>query len=432
MRTPTRALRTAVVGCMFLASAMAQNQAPPKLAYLVPQLFGTDGLTLPNPDHLAHFDNDFQSNFVPFNTALGNQLTSLPIPSPASGFTYMFDTSLGVYTRSAQSFGPILAERAETIGKDKFTAGFSFQHFRFTSIDGADLNSLPSVFRHTQTTADPNIKKDIITTRTQIDSQIDQFTAFFTYGVGSKVDLSVAIPVVDAKLSAVSAANIRRVGTLNDTTIHFFLDANGNKTDHKTFSAAGTASGLGDVLVRTKATILETSAAWIGAGVDLRLPTGDAYNFLGSGTLGVKPFVIISGRTQKITPHVNIGYQWNGSSILAGDIVTGARGHLPNQFTWTAGFDAGISPKLSFAFDMLGQTILNAGAVQRFTFTAADGSQWDDTGFVRQNSHLVNGSAGFKINPVSTLLISFNVLFKVNDAGLRSQAVPLVGVAYSF
>src|SRR5262249_23215423 len=100
--------------------AAAQNR---KLALIIPNLYVDHGLTLNNPPPFAPFDSDFQANFVPFNTALASQLTSLPIPSPASGFTYTFDKSLGVYTRSAQSLGPILAERAETIGKGKFYFG---------------------------------------------------------------------------------------------------------------------------------------------------------------------------------------------------------------------------------------------------------------------------------------------------------------------
>ena len=39
---------------------------------------------------------------------------SVPLPSPGGGFTYQFDSSLGVFQRTTQSFGPILADRAET------------------------------------------------------------------------------------------------------------------------------------------------------------------------------------------------------------------------------------------------------------------------------------------------------------------------------
>ena len=56
-----------------------------KLAFLIPNLFGPTGLTLPNPTHQAHFDSSFQQNFGPLNAAIASQLTSLPIPSPASG-----------------------------------------------------------------------------------------------------------------------------------------------------------------------------------------------------------------------------------------------------------------------------------------------------------------------------------------------------------
>lgn len=415
-----------------MAQAQTAANSPTKLAFAIPNLFGPQGLTLPNPNHMAHFDSDFQANFGPFNAAIASQLTSLPLPSPASGFTYTFDPDLGVYTRSAQSYGPILAERAETIGKGKFYAGFSFQHFRFGTLDGVDLHNFNSVFRHAQTTPDPIIKEDLITTNTFLDAQIDQSTAFFTYGLSDRIDLSVALPMVNASLSVVSNATIQRIGTANDPSIHYFLDPNGNPTTHKQFSISGSAAGLGDVLVRLKGTALKTKPAWLALGVDVRLPTGDAYNFLGSGALGLKPFIAISGRTQRITPHVNLGYQWNDSSPLAGDIFTGSQGHLPNQLEYAVGFDAGVSKKFSFAADVLGQEMFHAQGVAPSTFTAANGTQFPDNNFVQENANIVNGSLGFKVNPISTLLVSFNVLIQLNDAGLRSRVVPLVGFSYSF
>ena len=420
-------------GCF---SAMIQAQtpvnSPTKLAFAIPNLFGPDGLTLPNPNHLAHFDSDFQNNFGPFNGAIGSQLTSLPLPSPAAGFTYSFDPALGIYTRSAQSYGPVLAERAETIGKEKFYAGFSFQHFRFGTLDGVDLRNFVSVFRHTQTTPDPVIKEDLITTSTFVNTQLDQSTAFFTYGLTDRIDLSVALPLVNASLAVVSNATIQRVGTASDPTIHFFRDSNGNPTTQKQFSISGSASGLGDVLVRVKGTAWKTKPAWVAVGLDVRLPTGDAYNFLGSGAVGLKPFIAISGRTEKFTPHVNLAYQWNDSSPLAGDIFTGSKGHLPNQFAYAVGFDAGLGKRFSFAADVLGQEVLHAEGVRPSTFTAANGTRFADNDFVRETANIINGSLGFKVNPISTLLVSFNVLIQLNDAGLRSRVVPLVGFSYSF
>ena len=97
------------------------------LACVLPNLYGPYGLVLPNNSHPAHFTSRFQSNFTALNTAIATQLTLLPLASPASGFTYQFDGSTGVYTRSAETFGPVLTERAETIGRRKFYFGANFQ-----------------------------------------------------------------------------------------------------------------------------------------------------------------------------------------------------------------------------------------------------------------------------------------------------------------
>jgi len=111
-----------VVALSFSGSAVfAQDSG--KLALLIPGLFGPSGLKVDSqarlPDgstHSAHFNSAFQAEFTQFNIALASQLAAVPLPTPASGFTYTFDSSLGVFQRSTQSFGPILAERAETIG----------------------------------------------------------------------------------------------------------------------------------------------------------------------------------------------------------------------------------------------------------------------------------------------------------------------------
>ena len=41
-------------------------------------------------------------------------------------------------------------------------------------------------------------------------------------------------------------------------------------------------------------------------------------------------------------------------------------------------------------------------------------------------------SAGAKFNPFGKLLVIGNVLFQVNEAGLHSKPVPLIGLSYTF
>ena len=65
-------------------------------------------------------------------------------------------------------------------------------------------------------------------------------------------------------------------------------------------------------------------------GLDLRLPTGDEKNLLGTGAPGVQPFLVWSGNYGVVAPHLNAGYQWNGSSVLGGDPGSGISADLPD------------------------------------------------------------------------------------------------------
>src|SRR5690348_3458121 len=63
------------------------------------------------------------SPFAPTFSAVASQLSLLPTASPASGITLRFDPAAGVPVRTTESLGPILSERAETIGKGKLFLG---------------------------------------------------------------------------------------------------------------------------------------------------------------------------------------------------------------------------------------------------------------------------------------------------------------------
>ena len=144
------ARRVVLVLVAALCSPALGSAQSTKLGLLIPSIYGPNGLKVDSdallPDgstHSAHFNASFQSEFGQFNVAFATQLITVPFPSPASGYTYHFDESLGVFARSTQSFGPILTDRAETIGKGKFTFGFTYQRFNFDSIEGVPLSDVP-------------------------------------------------------------------------------------------------------------------------------------------------------------------------------------------------------------------------------------------------------------------------------------------------
>jgi hypothetical protein len=354
----------------------------------------------------------------------------VPLPSPASGFTYTLDSSLGVFKRSTQSFGPILSDRAETVGKHKLSVGFSYQHFSFDSIDGIDLGAVPVVFTHDNPA--PGGRADVITTDNSVEVKMGQYTTFLNYGLGSRVDVSLAVPVVSVDLTASSVATIQRIGTTDPRT-HYFGNGNGDYGTKASFSSSGSKSGIGDMIFRLKGTVYKEGGTGLALGAEVRLPTGDEKNLLGSGATGLEGFLIFSSSHKSFSPHVKLAYQWNGDSILAGNPNTGEKGNLPDQFYYELGADLGVTKNLTLAVDLLGRTVIDGQRLVGDTFHALDGTTtFANVAFETASFNVINGSAGLKFNPTGNLLIDLNVLFKLNDAGLRANVVPLLGFEYSF
>ena len=422
---------------LVLAGASPARAQSPKLALLIPGLYGPGGLRVESearlPDgstHSAHFNSAFQARFTQFNIALASQLAAIPLPSPASGFTYTFDESLGVYQRTTQSFGPILAERPETLGRGKLSFGTSYQHFGFDSIEGVDLGSVPAVFTHDDAQLGGG-RSDVVTTETGIDATIDQTVFSLTYGLANWLDASVAVPVVRVDLGATSTATIQRIGTTNPA-IHFYGAGSGDYEDSAVYRSSGSASGIGDVVLRLKGHVLRKEKAGLALGIDVRLPTGDEENLLGLGTTGVKPFAAFAVGLGHAALHLNAGYTWNGDSVLAGDVATGQKADMPDQFSWAGGIDFGVTKRLTLALDVVGTRVIDSPRLVTQTFTAANGNTFPQIDFVTESYDIINGAAGLKVNLFGRLLLDANVLFKLNDAGLRDKLTPLIGIEYAF
>jgi hypothetical protein len=436
----------ALVACVVGSVSPARAQDPysiyapvKSLATLFTDIYGSHGLivdstaTLPGEQvHSAHFNSAFQFDFGQFSTALVNQLVNVPLPSPASGFTYRFDPSLGVFERSTQSFGPILAERADTVGSGRVSFGAAYQRFTFDTVEGLDLHRVPAVFTH-DNAALRGGREDIVTTINSIDVTVGQFTSFLTVGIGDRFDLSLAVPVVTNDLRVVSNATVRRLGTTNPLT-HFFRQSDGEVGVDRIFWAAGRASGLGDVTVRMKTAISRNPSSGFAIGADVRLPTGDELNLLGSGTTTVRPFAIWSATLARVSPHLNAGYAWSGSSVLAGNPATGELADFPEQATYAGGIDVSVNRYLTVALDVIGRYQFETKRLVQEEFRALDaaGSTFANVGFVTDTFNALSGAFGLKANVVERLLLDVNLLFKLDEHGLRDKVTPLVGLEYAF
>jgi hypothetical protein len=431
--------------CLAVAAPDASAQDPynltapvRRLATLFTDLYGPEGLivdslaTLPGEQpHTAHFNSDFQFDFSQFSTALVSQLVSVPLPSPASGFTFHFDPTLGVFQRTTQSFGPILAERADTIGAGRLSFGTAFQRFTFDTVEGLDLSRVPVVFTHDSANLRGG-REDVVTTTNAIAVAVSQFTTFLTYGISDRLDVSIAMPIVANDVRVVSDATIRRLGTTNELT-HFYRQRDGEVGDRRLFTAIGEAMGLGDVTVRVKGTMRRGVNSGVGVGVNVTLPTGDEMDLLGTGAAGIEPFAIWSGIYSKLSPHLNASYKWSGSSVLAGNPSTGESADFSDQVTYAAGADLTVNQRLTIAFDLLGRYVIDSERLLQQDFQGLDGvSVFPNIAFHRDSFNALSGALGFKANLMGRLLVHANVLFKLDEHGIRDKVTPLVGIEYAF
>ncbi len=444
---PRRVGVTSIVAMSVMAApsvlfAQASTEAR-GLVTLIGQVFGPRGLIvdsaaalLDGSTHSAHFNSDFQTNFRRFNIALASQLSALPLPSPASGFTYRFDAETGTFVRSTQSFGPILAERAETIGGRKTVLGYNLQVYSFDSLDGVDLRHVPAVFTHDDAQLG-GPRTDVVVTDNAIKLTILQYTGLVTFGVTDRFDVSFAVPLVNTRLAVSSTAVIHRFGTAPADAVHFFSDpsAPGGIGDLREFAASGTATGIGDILVKTKHTVARRGLYGFAAGAEVRIPSGNELDLLGSGAWGVKPFAVLSYAFKGFAPHVNVAYQWNGSSVLAGDPSRQIADDLPDRFHFTAGFDAGINERLSVAVDFLAERVLGSPQLEITSFAASGDlgrAVFQNIMFNTRSYAILNGAAGMKFALRNSLLANFNIRFSAGMDGLADRVTPLLGIEYGF
>jgi hypothetical protein len=429
-----------------LALPASAQDASNGLAGLLLRFFSQDNPVIlkDNPvpafSHKAHFVSqpNAQSILAELNRGIATQIATFPVGSSSAGFTFTFDSNLGVYNRTTQSFGPLFAERPQTAGKGKFSFGVNYQNATYDRFEGRDLKKgdIELDLRHLDVNNDgslfnPWFEGDIIQSNLFLDLESKTTVFFANYGVSEKFDLGVAIPYVDISLNARIDAKIVRLATAPDPfVVHIFPD----DADTFSFPQSGSANGIGDVLVRGKYHFLSKPSFNLAGAVDLRLPTGKEEDLLGSGATQTKLFLVASGGGSRFTPRVNLGYTFSsGGSQFTGD--------LPNEINYTAGFDVVPHHRVTLIFDFVGRTLRDTDRLAETSQVFVHRTRSDPTPIdvtrpelttQRGNLNLLLGSAGIKVNPVGRLLIVGNVLFSIGKDGLQDKLTPVVGLDYTF
>jgi hypothetical protein len=349
--------------------------------------------------------------------AVGTSISTVPLGGASGGATFTFEGGLPV--RTEVSSGPIFSDRAPTIGRGNLLIGSNISYFDFSTIRGTPLDRLSFAFTHVNVGnpayGDPLFENDIIQVDMDLSVNVGVAALYATYGLTDRIDLGVAVPMVRTSVSGRSRAQIIPFGE----TPHSFEGGQG-LTANAAWS--GSASGLGDVLLRGKADLGAAGNAQLGLLADVRLPTGDWDDLLGSGKTSVRAMGIVSAAYGEFSPHLNAGYvhrsgEFERSALLA-----------------TIGFDQLLSSWATLAVDFISswevgdeKLVLPPPAVFDVPFQR----ELRLTNIPDGSDNVVYSSIGAKMLRGDNLTFVTNVLVPVVRGGFQPDVAISLGVEFS-
>lgn len=418
------------------------------LAALLPAFFTDMARIAPGDlNRTNNFVRGLQSTSVALElgNALVSQLSSFPMVSPPGSFA--FDGQNGTGEMVLTTRAPILGERGTTLGQGRFAWGTSYHRGKVDAISDIDLDSGEIVLYAPHNNCcgpapnasqpgdgNPAFERDVLSQTLGLEMRQSVMAFTFAYGLTSRIDLGVIVPLVDVSVNARVTSRINRIGSAATPVVNNF---DGIDLANRTISRAGAATGLGDVRVRAKANVLRGDSSAVALVVDATLPTGDADNLLGSGGRRIRGGLIVSGDAGRLSPFMNAGYTFASGSAtslmstwpnaLNPAVADSVNRALPKEIDYAGGFTFSSRPWLTFELEAVGRTLLDA---PRFAVGGAfpDQFQVDARGTVNR----LQGVAGMRVRAGSRLLLTGGVVMPLMDKGLRSKARPIVSLDFAF
>jgi outer membrane putative beta-barrel porin/alpha-amylase len=387
---------------------------------------------------------DSSSTLSNLNSQVASQFQRFPVGSTVAAFTFQFDPELNVFRRSTEGLGPLLSDRAQTIGKGKINVSFAYSHVDFSVFEGDDLDDIelgyagalgvgqtqddnsidfnpdsggarqsnvillqnfaispgtPIVFTDPDQDgiiSDPGIvgfhsgafqqgSISVADVRSILDAQldVDVFAFFLNYGVTDWLDVGAIVPLL-------------------------YVDAEGKVTTCDTTSGACLVTtkdsddsfGFGDILLRAKARLFTTPFVDGALRGDVTLPTGDEDEFRGYGDPSFGPSLLFSKTFGILSPHANMGLNFRTDDTDQ------------HTYRWAVGTDVQPFEVLTLTADVIGEHLMDRG---------------QDVG-----EDIFGVAAGLKVNPWGRLVVSGNALVRLNGDGLRADAIPSFAIEYTF
>ena len=323
-------------------------------------------------------------------------LTSAPIGASSGGFLYRLNPELGTVERASETFGTLFVERALTSGAGNVLLGVSGTTASYRRLNGLTLDdgSFLTVANRFRDESQP-----FDTEALTMNLSASTMTMFASVGVTDAFDVGVAVPVVRVKVDG------ERVNVYRGSS---FVQA----------AANGTASGLADVALRAKYAFVQTRSGSIAGAGELRLPTGDDENLLGSGSTSWRVMAVASVEHGIASLHANGGI---------------ARGGLSNEAFFAGALSVAVHPRATFTGEVLHRRVSD---LHDFSLTAAPHPTAIGVDTYRltsgiEGTELWTAITGVKWNVGDTVVIGGHLLWSLTDRGLTARVTPTVAVEYS-
>jgi hypothetical protein len=360
---------------------------------------------------------------APIAPALANTVASTyPVASASSGVTYVYDPNLDTLVREAGVAGPIIGERAETIGKGQFNLSTSFSWVHLTSINGDEMDSLVNRPRvNGQTLIFPITSHGMPSGITLANGRFTTFlpvhvvadldvTAYIfspsvTYGVTPDLDVNVTLPLLHTSLGVTTNSQVP------DPRLPQFALPAGQSFPTSVQSLSDSAAGIGDLLLRGKYALLRSDWVDVSGLLALSLPTGNRNDLQGTGTTRLQPTLVLShvfgGRFE---PLLNLGIDLDANDVSR------------SVARWAVGGTYQALERLSVSIVFLG----------RNEFAAQSDPIATPFFFQIKRNDIYDASVGMRWRFADSGFVGVNALVPLNEDGLRPDAIPTVEASYAF
>lgn len=329
--------------------------------------------------------------------ALLVNLTSTPVTTSSSGFLYRLNPDLGTVERATESFGPFFVERALTAGPGRASFGVSATTSRFTRLDGHHLRdgSLITIANRFRDEAAPFDTESLT-----LNVSTSTMTLFGSVGLTDDLEIGAAVPFVKLTIDG-ERLNVYRGDP--------FVQA----------GASATASGVADIALRAKYTLLAVRDGGVAAAAELRLPTGDDANLLGAGARSLRIIGIGSLERGRVAVHGNGGF---------------LRGGISNELRFAGSASYAVSPRVTMSGELLARHIEK---LREVVAVSADHPTFAGVETLRlvagqHGRTIVNAVTGVKWNVNGTMVVAAHVVWPLTRVGLTPRATPTIAFEYAF